>query len=217
MLTSLTRVVLSVSALMTLANCDKLDRIENVQEFAGVAIDAGQTRTRVLGDPITGIDPLPGTSFDAVPTSGEATFKGAAYVAATSSSDRTVGFALVGRSEVTVDFGANSNNLTGTMSDFQTANVANGIADVSGTLRLSNGVVGAERPNSFTVDYGGDLTVDGDDFALSGDMSGRFRGTRTNPSAGQSPVRALSALDEDGLVTDGLETLTGRVVLIAEN
>lgn len=217
MLPKFLSVAVCLTSLMLLPQCGRLDQIEDARAFAGVAADAGQTRQRVLGDPIRGIDPLPGTRFDAMPTAGEARFRGAAYVAAGSRDAPESSFALVGRSDVTVDFGASRNPVQGEMFDFQSLDIADGLIDVSGRLRLLDSEIGRDRPNSLAVGYGGTLTVGGTDFALSGEMEGRFRGTRTAPATGQSVVKALSAVDRDGQVLGGNNTLTGRVLLIAEN
>ena len=212
---------LSIAALcgvlMLTANCTRLDRLEEAREFADVAVDASRVRTRVIGDPILGKSGLPGTSFDAIPTSGTASFLGASFVAVTNPNDEDAGFALVGRSDLTVNFGSGTNSVRGTLDDFQSSRQGEGILDVTGALELRNGVVGAETPNRFTVDYIGNITVEGTRYTMQGDMLGRFRGTRTEPEAGQSPVRALSAVDANGIVTGGGARLVGRLTIVAEN
>jgi hypothetical protein len=209
-------VAVMLTVLLT-ANCSRLDALDDARSFADVAVDASRVRTRVIGDPLLGRDGLPGTAFEAIPSSGEATFKGAVILAATDASDDDAGFALVGRSDVTVDFGATGNSIRGTLDDFQSSRAGDGILDVSGQLSLNSGEVGATRPNQFTVDYAGDVTVEGKSYAMSGDMLGQFRGTRTDPSAGQSTVRALSAIDLNGTVRGNGERLVGRMTIIAEN
>ncbi|UWQ98395.1 hypothetical protein K3729_13145 [Rhodobacteraceae bacterium S2214] len=206
-----------IGLVMLTANCGKLEELEDARQFADLAIDANRVRTRVLGDPVLGREGLRGTVWDDVPTSGSATFLGTVVVAAVSADNPDAGFALVGRSDVTVDFGPGEDNITGTMDQFQSSKIGEGILDASGQLQLENGVVGNLAPNQFAVDYSGDVTVEGKTYAMSGDMLGRFLGTRTEPEAGQSTIRALSAVDINGNVESGGERLVGRLNLIAEN
>jgi len=209
--------VFMLCAMLLLANCIELEELEEAKEFASLAVDASRIKTRVLGDPLLGRDPLPGTSFDAMPTSGTARFQGVAIVGTVDDSDVSAGFQLVGRSDLTVDFGAGDDNIRGTLDDFQSSREGDGILDVSGTLDLQNGVVGAHVPNQFTVDYDGAVTVEGDRYALSGDMIGKFQGTRPEPAETQSTVRALTAIDINGRAQGDGETLKALVTIIAEN
>jgi hypothetical protein len=206
-----------LGALLFCANCSKLDDFDAARDFADVAVDASRITTRVLGDPLIGREGLPGTNFDYVPRSGAAVFHGTAIVAGINDDDVDAGFALVGRSKVTVDFGPGTNNITGTLSQFQSSREGEGILNVSGQLQLQNGIVGADSPNRFAVDYVGTVTVEGTNYMMSGDMLGQFRGTRTNPGAGQSTVRALTAVDLNGVVHGGDQQLDGRMTVIAEN
>jgi hypothetical protein len=176
-----------------------------------------RVRKRVIGDPLLGREGLSGTAFDAVPTSGDAVFKGVVFLAAIDPTNENAGFALVGRSDVTVEFGSGRNNVRGTLDEFQSSREGDGILDVSGSLQLQNGVVGAAQRNGFTLDYSGDVTVEGNRYAVVGDLNGRFRGTRTEPNAGQSKVRAIAALDVNGSVRGNGERLTGRMTIVAEN
>ncbi|MFT4699516.1 MAG: hypothetical protein ACI9ND_000348 [Yoonia sp.] len=206
-----------LGALLMAANCGRLDQLQEAREFADLAVDANRVRTRVIGDSVLGREGLSGTAFDAVPRSGRAVFKGVVILAAIDPTDENVGFALVGRSDVTVDFGSGRNNVRGTLDEFQSSREGDGILDVSGVVQLQNGVVGAVLQNEFTVDYSGNVTVEGDRYTVSGDLDGRFRGTRTDPNAGQSTVRAIAALDVNGSVRGNGERLVGRMTIMAEN
>lgn len=199
------------------AQCSKLDDLDEARAFADVAVDANRIRTRVLGDPLLGREGLSGTVWEDVPTSGSAVFKGTAIVAAIDEDDADAGFALVGRSDVTVDFGPGRNNITGTMNQFQSSREGDGILDVSGELQLQNGVVGEGTPNQFTVDYVGRVRVEGDSYTMSGDMRGRLLGNRPDRDPGQSIVKAISAVDINGNVQGNGQRLTGRLTLIGEN
>lgn len=200
---------------VVMAGCGAIEKIENARELVGVVQDANAARVRVLGDPLTGTKGLPGTNFDAMPLQGEATFLGTAALVLTDNDRPRDGMRLVGRSIVTVDFEADA--ITGRMDQFISADDVTSIAKASGGLTLRNGDIGRLRPNTFDVDYGGTLRVDGVAYVFNGDMVGQFRGTRPNPANGQSVVRAISALDVDGTAQAGDQNYTVRTVLIAEN
>ena len=76
-----------------------------------------------------------------------------------------------------------------------------------------------DRPNAWVADYAGDLSINGDDYDVEGLLEGRFAGTRANPTNGQSPIRAITAVDEGGfaVVNGALEEVPVSIELIGEN
>jgi len=101
-LSLMTAIVCTVS----LAGCDKIEAIQEAQAFVQSASNVNEQRVRVLGDPLLGRAALPGTAFDAVPTSGSATFQGAAFLGARDTTGGTDGFVLVGDTTATLSCSA---------------------------------------------------------------------------------------------------------------
>lgn len=202
---------------LALAGCSKLERIEDVVAFADRVGDVNDQRVRVLGDPVLGIAELPATAFDAVPTTGTATFLGTAFLSMRNSDQRLDADALVGDSRLEVDFGTSGDAVSGGVTNIRRTQINDISVDVSGQLTFSNGVVGAEVSNDLAFDFGGNVTYDGTEFGLQGRLDGKLRGTRTEPAADQSTVRAFSVRDPEIDVTTATGRYTASMTVIGEN
>lgn len=210
-------VVSSLLAATFLAGCSTIERIEEVRDFADRAARVNDQRMRVLGDPILGIDEMPGTVFNAVPATGNATFTGTAFVTLENDNRRTDVFALVGDARVTVDFAMADDAVTGDVTNFRQTRINNTSLFVPGELAFDAGIIGAEEPNDLSFDYAGFVTASGVEFALEGRLEGKLRGTRTDALPGESIVRAISVEDSDAVITGGRLNYSASVVVIAED
>lgn len=209
-------IMLAICA-VSLGACDRIEAAQEAQAFARSAASVSEQRVRVLGDPLVGRSALPGTAFDAVPTTGSATFRGTTFFGARDTTGGDAGFVLVGDTTATLNFAAPDDGVTGTLDNFRQLQRSDISSPVSGQITLRNGRIGDDRPNSLSIGYGGQLRVEGTDFQVSGRMEGRMRGTRTNPAEGQSTVRAISAADLDTMVTGGDVSLQASITIIGEN
>lgn len=158
---------------------------------------------------------IPGTKFAAMPTSGSATFNGAAAILIDPvfETDRD-DIAIVGEARLTANFGART--MTGEITNMQGATNFGpnegdlDLVDVGGKITIggNQSLTGndpddnlQDRPNQWYSDYEGDLDIDGDTYGVGGFLLGDFRGTRVNPASGESPIKAITGADYDGFAT----------------
>ena len=97
-----------LSLMLTLSACDRIEAAQEARAFARSAVSVTEQRARVLGDPILGRSALPGTVFEAVPTSGSATYQGAAFLGVRDQTGRDAGFVLVGDTTATLNWGTSA-------------------------------------------------------------------------------------------------------------
>jgi hypothetical protein len=169
---------------------------------------------RVLGNAAAGRAGMAYTAFNAVPVTGSADFvgNGGATIYLDATGDNTIN--MVGTSRVTLDFANNSVN--GSISDMIAFSQDRTVTAVNGNILLHNGSIGNSLANDFRVDYSADLGVGATDYALSGTIEGRMRGTRVNPTV-KSPVRAIEAGSFGGAAVSGATTYDTYAGFIGEN
>lgn len=189
-----------------------------------------------LGDTVTKAEALielPGTAFAAMPTSGSATFNGAAgiFIDPVFDTDRD-DILIVGDAKLTANF-ANS-TMTGAITNMQGATNFGAtdadfdLVDVGGSIAIggNQSLIGVDpddnlqdRPNQWYADYAGDLAINGDTYGVGGFLLGDFRGTRANPSSGQSPIKAITGSDDDGFaaVNGNIEEVPLTLEVFGEN
>lgn len=206
-----------VAGAITLSGCSTIERIAEVRDFADRAARVNDQRLRVLGDPILGIDEMPGTVFDAVPVTGTATFTGSAFVTIENENRRTDVFALVGDTEVVVDFATADDAVSGGVTNFRQTRINNTSLFVPGEITFDAGVIGGDEVNNLAFDYAGSVTAGGTAFRLDGRLVGKLRGTRTAPETGQSVVRAISVEDRETNIIGGNADYSASVIVIGEN
>ncbi|SEW01157.1 hypothetical protein SAMN04488515_0638 [Cognatiyoonia koreensis] len=187
---------------------------------SGGGVAGAENPMAELEEIATRVDGYSFTRFDAVPTTGDATFTGLGGVQI-SDADGVV-LSGMGDVSVTVDFGTeavsggltNITGYTGTAAEVAAATAAmDDTSDISGELSLSRGDIFTLRPNAFGVDYDGTLGADG--YVVDGRALGEFKGTR---SAGSTdfPIRAVQITDDDGVATIGAETFDVEIGLFGE-
>ena len=131
--------------------------------------------------------------IEGMPTTGDVRYLGFMSARLATPGGDTV---LYGEAAVDTDFSANS--VTGVVTDFVGHDRTGSIAGYDGTIVLTNGKIGIERPNDFRVDYSGILTGNNEAVGLSGTIGGDFKG---------DPIRGLLGYDSDPLaVVDGVIT-----------
>ncbi len=142
---------------------------------------------------------LPNTAFNAMPTTGSATFEGFAQINIDSDlSSNLDDIEVVGDSELTAQF-AGDGRVTGRIDNMIGAV---GTPEAGGTIDTVDGEIligadfsrigtGALRPNQWEADYGGTITFAGDSYTLDDSIVGDFRGTRP----GAEPDRVIRGTD----------------------
>lgn len=163
------------------------------------------------------VDETPNSRFDAVPTSGTVQFTGFAdFQINDSAQDPADRIGVLGDAEIVADFGAGTvvgrvDNLIGAtadftdLSDFELFAVGGEIAIGGGSSQIGAGAPGSTTtldPNQFTADYEGSITLPDQTLRVSGDLDGRFVGTRVLAGEGDIPIRGLLAEDLDGRAID---------------
>lgn len=135
--------------------------------------------------------------IEGMPDSGTAFYDGLVRVDLNTTGADTI---LFGQARVEADFDAQS--LSGDVSDVVGRDSGGDVAAYAGDLALTNGDIGVNRPNDFTLDYGGTLTGNGETIALSGTLAGDFKA---------DPILGLLGSDTSPIATvDGLG-VTGAV------
>lgn len=157
--------------------------------LAAVALAAGCTPIRIADLGMTyssiesdladaeGIDPV-------MPETGTATYEGVVGIGGNFEDGNVV---LAGDAALEADFAAAT--LTGTLDNFVGASVNSGVtADevlsdplgnlfkfgkADGAIDVTGGVI---TDSAFTADFGGDVSLDGNDYTIAGTMDGNFRG-----------------------------------------
>lgn len=202
-----------------LSACSKIAEAEEAASFAERAERVNEQRLRVLGDSALGISGLSGTVFDAVPTSGSATYRGSAFLGITNiaTAIATDPAILVGDSTLTLDFGNPDDAVTGGVGNFRQTRSGDVSLNVPGQLTFTNGVIGGDAANDLAFDFAGDVTADGAGFVLSGRAEGKLRGTRTNPTAAENPVIAYEVQATDVRLNDAAGAYRAAITIIGEN
>ena len=203
--------------MLDMAGCSRIAQIEETVAFAERAERINDQRLRVVGDVALGIPGLPGTAFEAIPSSGSATYLGSAFLVIQSETLQTDALVLVGDSTLTIDFATPQDAVTGGVDDIRLVRPDAISLDVPGQLVLDNGVIGNGAQNDLAFDVNGTVTARGTAFGLSGRAEGKLRGTRTQPKAGESPVLAYEVVDSDVAVTAAQGGYTATVTIIGEN
>ncbi|MBT8459947.1 MAG: hypothetical protein KJN60_09785, partial [Boseongicola sp.] len=112
---------------------------------------------------------------------------------------------LYGEAVVDADFATSS--LTGTGSEFVGQDRDGAFDHYAGTIGLSDGKIGINRPNDFRIDYSGILTGNHEAIGLGGTIEGDFKG---------DPIRGLLGYDlSPTAVVDGV-IFPGEVGLAVE-
>ena len=174
------------------------------------------------------VNALSNTAFSAIPSSGAVTFLGyGGLVIENMEATPDDDIFVVGDARLTADF--DDNSMTGSVTNLAAAEAgASELLDISGEILIGSNqsFLGDDfddnltnRPNQWYADYSGDLTIAGDLYALEGSLTGDFVGTRVNQPEGESPIRAISAFDEDGfaVVNGAVEEVGVAFEIVAEN
>lgn len=152
---------LIVAALGPMAACSDL---QGALDFADER-DSFQARRDMLQD-------RSNTAFSAVPDSGTSTYYGEASLGVGTRDD---GVVLLGDSELTVDFGANT--VGGFLSGFSGFDSSKEFSEYRGRLVFQNGVLGVDRPNDLESQIVGTLTADSRNINVDAFWEGDLRGT----------------------------------------
>lgn len=166
-----------------------------------------------------------------MPATGSASFTGTAgiIIDPVEATDRD-DIVILGTSRMTANF--NRGTMTGSITDMTAAtNLTETGADihnVNGSIRLGIGesVIGDDvddnrtnAHNQWYADYVGTLRFDGDRYDVGGAVDGVFLGNRVNASGGQSSVRGILGVDEDGYasINGNIEEVPMTLELTGEN
>jgi hypothetical protein len=221
------RLVAIVSVLGMTAACGGSGATTKAQDKFIARIDSGIAQTKRVNN-------LPGTAFSAMPANGSAVFVGVAEIFIDPVFERDDDdIFILGKSRLTANFGART--VKGSITNMQAAtnmNVRGPFGDfdlvpVKGTVRVGNAsLIGNDlddnsqnRPNEWYADYAGDLTIKGDVYKINGALRGEFRGTRVNPAAGKSTVKAIvgESVTGVGFKNGSLDDLSVSVGIAGEN
>lgn len=153
-------------------------------------------KTRVLGDPATGVTGIAPT-LAMLPDQGTMQFSGFATLRL----EGPLELVMSGDAVVNVNFA--SQQISGEMDKFFGTLPNSGIADYAGRITITGGHV----QQDLSLDYAGALSGGGQDLVLSGRLVGAFLG---------DPVRALAAADLDPTVLQNGQVRTGTLLLVAE-
>lgn len=129
--------------------------------------------------------------IEGMPTTGTATYEGNMSVAIATPGENTV---LYGVAVVDADFATSS--LTGTGSGFVGQDREGSFDHYAGTIGLTDGKIGINRPNDFRVEYSGILTGNDEAIGLSGMIEGDFKGDPIRGLLGEdlSPIAVLDGV-----------------------
>jgi hypothetical protein len=174
------------------------------------------------------VQALSNTAFTDIPVSGAVSFQGfGGLVIENSSETEADDIFVVGDARLTADF--DDNTMTGSVTNLLAAEFAGSeLLDISGEIAIggTESFLGDDvddnrtnRPNQWYADYAADLIIEGDTYAVEGALTGDFVGTRTAPAEGLSPIRAISAIDDQGfaVVNGAFEEVGVTFEIIAEN
>jgi hypothetical protein len=140
--------------------------------------------------------------IEGMPTTGGATYTGVMFVELDTAGMTTQ---LYGNADVTANFDASS--MSGSVTDFYGRDRTGSQAAYTGAVSLTNGTIGAARPNAFDLDFSGALSGNGESISLSGTMDGDFKG---------DPIRGILGVDTTPTANIDANPFTGRVLLAAE-
>ena len=155
-------------------------------------------RQRVLGDPAMGVTGMPLTPEDAVPSTGQADFTGAATIQI--AQPETV-LSLAGDATLTIAF--DDLSASGSVTRIFGDTPDGGFADYDGSLTLSGVADGA----AFLLDYAGALTAGTDALTFDGTLETVLLG---------NPIAGFSASELEALIELAGGSLEGTVVIFGE-
>ena len=207
----------AVAGLAALAACGGTTLPEMTPQTPLEAYTTRLTDAGTMAATLSGFDP---TAFKAMPTSGDATFKGAGVLFVDPVFERDADdILLVGDAVLNADFA--KGRLTGDVTNFTGATkftaASATIIPVSGSVKIGGvkSVIGndvddnrTDRPNDLYADYRGTVGLPDGQYRVNGTVNGQFLGTRT--ADGAFPIKGLYAVGE-GVATRGTEGQAGFV------
>lgn len=137
-----------------------------------------------------------------MPTSGTARYDGYGLLSATSSPDDV---AVIGTATVNANFA--SNTLSGTVGDFVGQDDENVDQRFSGSIALTNGIIGVGTASGIEMDYSGVLEGNDDSIVVDGVMTGAFAGTG---------AAGIAAIAENELMFLNGDATTGTFIVVGE-
>ncbi|MGJ8622241.1 MAG: hypothetical protein ACSHW1_05640 [Yoonia sp.] len=156
----------------------------------------GAQATRILGDPVGGIDAMPMT--EDIPAEGTVTFTGSATLRVELPGDPLV---LYGDAVVQTDFMADMTE--GTLDNFFGGTAGGGIADFEGSVALTGGALQQDSQ----IVYQGALAANGHDLTLDGVLTTALLG---------EPLGAIAAADLEGQVDYNGTTQDATLIVLGE-
>lgn len=129
------------------------------------------------------------TAFDGMPTAGSATYTGYAVIKHSDGVSDDAQF--LGDASVTADFA--NGTVEGQASNFGGWHNNSAVGSYSGSVVLSGGVIGINRPNDLGAYFSGTLVRGADTIVIDGGMIGDFKGTPI--------IGAITEIDADSTMT----------------
>ncbi|WP_342075302.1 hypothetical protein [Yoonia sp. SS1-5] len=159
-------------------------------------------RIRVVGDPGAGVVGMSPTPVVDMPTTGEVTFAGSFTLRVETTPAASV---IAGDARLNVDFGAATGS--GVLDNAFGTGTDGVLRDYDGQILLRDGVVGADGPNTWQIDYAGALTSTQQTIAVDGQIAGDVLGPDAN---------ALAGIDLEAAIATNAGQRTGLLAIIAE-
>ncbi|MBU2993790.1 hypothetical protein Q4555_11860 [Octadecabacter sp. 1_MG-2023] len=154
-------------ALILVAACGSLSACGGIQD----ALDFADERSTYEAS-LSSLQSRSNTAYAAVPDTGASTYRGEASMGV---GDTSVGVALVGDAEITVDF--ENAEVTGRIGGFTGVDREEDFSDFNGSLVFSNGALGSENPNDVDAALTGTLTGGGYVIGVDALWEGHLIGT----------------------------------------
>ena len=216
------KLLITGSFIATLASCGG-NGASDLDAFTD-RVEAGDAQLLRLADMST-------TGPAYMPTTGRAVFNGSAEVDIRRDAENdNKDILIIGDSRLVANFDRGTitgevdnmiaaTNFTETSADFY---------DVRGSISIGLGesVVGddvddnrTDAHNQWYADYRGTLGIDGDTYDVGGALDGIFLGNRVAPAPGQTTVRGLVGIDEDGYasINGNFEEVPLEIVVFGEH
>lgn len=140
---------------------------------------------------------------EGMPSTGRATYSGYLRAILDTPVEKT---RLLGEASVRADF--DNGTLTGAVTDFAGKDRKGAKDKYTGSLNLSDGVIGARVPNDFDLNYAGTLNGNGERVRLVGTLTGKFKG---------DPIRGLLGSDDTPIARIDGGDVTGTVDIAVED
>lgn len=227
-----------VAVVAVLAACSSTPSADPSEALESGADDALALETRADDAlaMVTRVEALSGTSFDAMPISGSASFIGAGALIIDpdlSVSDDEIN--MLGDATLVADFGASTvkgeiSNILGFLGDPEVLTDffdVGGVVSIGGinTTALPNGSRIGSTPalptdmnaNEWRSVYAGTLTTPEGTFDVSGVLDGGFLGTRVNNPLTDFPIKAIAGADEFGVASRNGIDVSLFTEVVAEN